>query len=218
MFLYKELSIHHNKELEELRKLYCNLEKFINNCSSEIHLPGDISFNTKVGDITDGIKWSWAMNKKSMKYFDNYLKSVNFYNTMKSICENSFHIRGASYIVLDKLEVTDTDFHLDVIDMHRIFIQNTEILTVIFPLFTLEEGIGHLEYKDINGEVNLYKYRDNKLLVWDACKFEHRTQPFISEKPYKRVLVSINLSTDNAMAKTVLDSSISSQGNKINLN
>uniref|UniRef100_A0A6C0IY52 Prolyl 4-hydroxylase alpha subunit Fe(2+) 2OG dioxygenase domain-containing protein n=1 Tax=viral metagenome TaxID=1070528 RepID=A0A6C0IY52_9ZZZZ len=213
MFLSQKISIYDNPELKELKKLYNKLENYILNCNSEIHLNDGVSFNTRIGDITEEIKWIWAMTEISLRYFDNYLKSLNFYTTIEELIGNKFTIRGASFIVLDKLNVEDTQFHLDVIDTHQLFDLNTSILTLIFPLFVLEEGLGHLEYKDLLGEPCIYKYKKNELLVWDACKFEHRTQPFSVEKKYKRVLVSINLSTDDIMAKAALDNATISQGN-----
>lgn len=213
MFLKERFSIYENRELQKLRELYNSLEKFILSCNGEIHLNGGIIFNTQRGDITDDIKWSWALNKISLGYFDQFLKSINFYNNIESIIGDKFSIRGASFIVLDKLTVSDTQFHLDVIDTSKLFDLNTSLLTLIFPLFRLSEGLGHLEYKELSGEIKLYKYKTDEILVWDACKFEHRTQPFTVEKKYKRVLVSINLSTEDIMAKAALDNATISQGN-----
>ena len=51
------------------------------------------------------------------------------------------------------------------------------------------------------------------MLVWDACKFEHRTQPYSLKDKKKRILVSINLSTNDQHAKLALDRSTIHQGN-----
>jgi len=218
MFLSKTISIYDNQELKELKDLYIKLENYILNCNSEIHLTEGISFNTNIANTKNKIKWIWAMTNISLRYFDNYLKSLNFYTTIEKLIGNKFNIRSASFIVSDKSMVKDTEFHLDVEDRDKLFDIDTNILTLNFPLFEFEQGFGHLEYKDLIGKTNLYKYNTGEIIVWDACKFEHRIEPFNLVKKYKYVMVSINLSTDNIIDITALHNATTNQGNILRLN
>ena len=75
MFLF---SIKNNHELQELKKLYTKIDKFIINIDNiDIHVNFAIHFSNKLGNITDGIIWNWALNKFTIDHFDNFLKSNN---------------------------------------------------------------------------------------------------------------------------------------------
>ena len=83
----------------------------------------------------------------------------------------------------------DSDFHIDVNSFYDI--ETTNILTLIFPLY-IDEDMGGLEYK-VSEETNIYKYKKDRVFVWDACKLLHRTQPYKLSSKKRRVLVSLNL-------------------------
>ena len=55
----------------------------------------------------------------------------------------------------------------------------------------------------------------NALIMWDSCKFLHRTQPYTLTKPKQRVLVSVNLSTDVAWAVKTINTCLKYQGNQL---
>lgn len=211
-FLHESFPIYDNSEFSDIKKLYSNLDKYINCLSNaEIHLDAGHSFSNFCGTSCDGIKWTWAMNSTGIGYFDNFLKSINFYKTIEPRM-GKFHIRGASFITINESRVDNSYFHLDVMSRYNSFDPNTNIITAIFPLYQLEEDMGHLEYKK-DGETYLYKYDIGEMLLWDSSKFEHRVQPYSLKKKRKRVMVSINLSNDQDWAKVALDSSTIHLGN-----
>ena len=213
MFSNEKFTIYNNQEFLNLRQLYTKLEKYIE-CTdnAKIHIPFGISFNNYSGDTANGIKWTWAINTPSIGYFDDFLKSTGFYTNIKELGIDDVHIRGASFITINEQEIFESDFHLDVMTRYDLFNLSTEILTIIFPLFELDDNMGNLEYKD-GDTTKIYKYKTDEMLVWDACKFEHRTQPYSLKDKKKRILVSINLSTNDQHAKLALDRSTIHQGN-----
>ena len=211
-FVSETFFIYNNPEFNNLKKLYSTLDKYINCLSNaEIHLDGGHSFSNFCGDLANGIKWTWVMNSIGISYFDNFLKSINFYKNIEPRL-GKFHIRGASFITINESKVDNSNFHLDVMTRYNSADLTTNILTIIFPLYELEEDMGHLEYKK-NGEPHLYEYKTSEMLVWDSCTFEHRTHPYTLKRKRKRVLVSMNLSTDEDWAKSALDNSTIHKGN-----
>lgn len=76
-------------------------------------------------------------------------------------------------------------------------------MTIIFPLCI--DRMGGLEYKD-RDKIKIYKYSKNKMFIWDACKLEHRTQPYKLHEKKNRVLISLSLSlsTDKEWAMKIL--------------
>ena len=38
--------------------------------------------------------------------------------------------------------------------------------------------MGNLQYYDSHNLINTYKYNIDKAIIWDACKFNHRTEPY----------------------------------------
>uniref|UniRef100_A0A6C0EJQ2 Prolyl 4-hydroxylase alpha subunit Fe(2+) 2OG dioxygenase domain-containing protein n=1 Tax=viral metagenome TaxID=1070528 RepID=A0A6C0EJQ2_9ZZZZ len=208
---YKTLPIYNKTEFNKLKELYSKLEQSIN-ClnNATIELNSVPSFNNFLGDVTSGIKWTWAQDSTGIAYFDQFLKSIDFYN---NIGLDNLHIRGASFITINEKTISYSDFHLDVMTEYKAPNNpETNILTVLFPLYELEKAMGHLEYKE-NSATHLYRYKTSELFVWDSCQFEHRTQPYTLNKACKRVLVSINLSTNKDWAKSALDKTTLSQGN-----
>lgn len=211
--MYKTFQIYNTLEFNKLRELYSKLDQYIN-CldNAKIYLDNGSGFNNFCGDTATGIKWTWAQDSLGIAYFDQFLKSIDFYSNISKCGLDRFHIRGASFITINEETVSDSDFHLDVMTEYNTMNPGTNILTILFPLYELEKDMGHLEYKE-NGETYLYKYATSELLVWDSCAFEHRTQPYTLKKTAKRVLVSINLSTNTEWAKLALDKTTLSQGN-----
>ena len=196
---YFEYGFNHTKEYYDLKNIYINYSKIPN-----------IKFNLFQGDITFGINWIWAENTNTLNYFTRFLNSININDMMANISTEKFIVRGASFITIDHNIVNNSDFHYDVIS--QCDSNETNILTIIFPLYKLEENMGHLEYKK-NEETNVYTYDINKLIIWDACKFLHRTQPYVIKEPKQRVLVSINLSTNKKWAVDAVNNCLRYQGN-----
>ena len=81
----------------------------------------------------------------------------------------------------------------------------------------IDDDMGGLEFKE-NGNDNIYQYKFNKMLVWDSCKFLHRTQPYKLDSKKERVLVSINLCSSETWAMETLSKCLKNQGNKFNYN
>lgn len=105
---------------------------------------GSLKFNNHIGDITKVIKWTWAINENSMDLFEKCVDSLK--PMINKSFKNKFNIFGASFITLNKKEVKDSEFHLDInsFDDEE---EETNILTLIFPLY-IEDDIGGLEYMD----------------------------------------------------------------------
>ena len=171
-----------------------------------------LTFNVQQGDITNGIKWTWATSLSTLHYFDAFFTSIDLETTLRKISPYKFTIRGSSFITLNKSCVENSDFHYDAVSHHDT--PDTNILTVIFPLYDIDKDVGHLNYMENNIQ-KVYTYTKNKIIVWDSCKFLHKTQPYNVDKNVKRVLVSINLSTDYDWAKYTINRSLQSQGNKL---
>ena len=95
-FVSETFFIYNNPEFNNLKKLYSTLDKYINCLSNaEIHLDGGHSFSNFCGDLANGIKWTWVMNSIGISYFDNFLKSINFYKNIEPRL-GKFHIRGGN--------------------------------------------------------------------------------------------------------------------------
>ena len=169
---------------------------------------GNLKFNNHIGDITKGIKWTWAINENSIDLFEKCVDSLK--PMINKSFKNKFNIFGASFITLNKKEVKDSEFHLDVNSFDDMK-EETNILTLIFPLY-IEDDMGGLEYMD-NREKKIYKYNFDDVIVWDACKLMHRTQPYRLEKKKRRVLVSINLVSDEEWAIRSISNTLIYQGN-----
>jgi hypothetical protein len=196
---YFEYDFDHTKEYYDLKNVYTNYSKIDN-----------IKFNLFQGDITTGINWIWAENENTLNYFTRFLDSININDILTNISNEKFIVRGASFITIDHNIVNNSDFHYDVIS--QCDGDDTHILTILFPLYELEKDMGHLEYKK-NEETKVYTYDINKLIIWDSCKFLHRTQPYVIREPKHRVLVSINLSTDKKWAVDAVNNCLRYQGN-----
>ena len=174
-----------------------------------------LKFNIFNGDITSGIKWTWCSNNATLHYFSSFLQSININKQFKlfSKSNSEFDIKGASFITLNTDTVTNAQFHYDIMSQYDT--DDTNIITILFPLYSFDKSMGNLEYNITNGsnEVEVYKYKTNALIMWDSCKFLHRTQPYKLSHPKKRILVSINLSTDEPWAISIVDKCLKSQGN-----
>ena len=72
--------------------------------------------------------------------------------------------------------------------------------------------MGGLEYME-NREKKIYKYNFDDVFVWKACKLMHRTQPYKLEKKKRRVLVSINLVSDEEWAMRSISNTLKYQEN-----
>ena len=57
-------------------------------------------FNNYTGDITKNIKWTWAINSKSIKLLSNCFDSIT--NEVNKKFNNEFFIYGASFIIYNK--------------------------------------------------------------------------------------------------------------------
>ena len=161
-----------------------------------------------IGDITKNINWTWAGSQESFSIFERFLEDKR--EVINDYFENEFYIMGCSFITLFEKEVKDTDFHFD-ITSHYDSVDTTNTLTLIFPLY-IEEDMGNLEYKE-EWETKVYQYQKNKIFVWDACKLDHRTEPYSLLEKKKRVLVSMNLSTNEEWAQKSVINSLKCQGN-----
>lgn len=167
-------------------------------------------FNNYTGDITKNIRWTWAINNDSLSLFQNYLQPIN--KEINDFFGNDFKVFGASFITLYEDEVNNTQFHLDTNSQYD-DINNTNILTIIFPLY-IDNDMGGLEYLNYHTkEIEIYKYKKDKLFIWDSCKLEHRTQPYKLKKKKKRVLVSLNLTSKEEWALISIEKSLTCQGN-----
>ena len=106
--------------------------------------------------------------------------------------------------------VIDTQFHYDIMSQYDT--DETNIITILFPLYSLDKAMGGLEY-NVSNTSTVYKYKLNHIIMWDSCKFLHRTQPYVIKEPKHRVLVSINLSTDKKWAVDAVNNCFRYQGN-----
>ena len=203
-----EIQLNYTDSYFQLKSIYSEIEKQIMEKEGRINIE-NYQFNNYIGDITKNINWTWAINQKSIQLFMYILEQ--FQEDINNFFENKFNLIGASFITLFEKEVKDTDFHYDINSHYDNEKCNT--ITLIFPLY-IEEDMGNLEYKE-NAETKIYEYQKNKVLVWDACKFEHRTQPYILSEKKKRVLVSMNLSTEEEWAEKSVVNSLQYQGNII---
>ncbi len=194
----------------KLKSIYDNISSQIITNQGIIHVDNYL-FNNYLGDITKGIKWTWAIDKNSFRLFEDVIEDI--IPNINDYFHNDFILRGCSFITLFEKEVSNSDFHFDITSHYdKKEIINT--LTLIFPLY-IEEDMGNLEYKDILKETKVYKYKKDKVFVWDACKLEHRTQPYCLGERKKRVLVSMNFSTKEEWAIINVNNSLKCQGNKI---
>ena len=210
--MFNEYAITHNSQYDELKKMYESIESYINSISNTKIKKSGLEFNVFQGDITKGIKWTWASNTKTLKYFSDFFESIHLDDKLLSFSKFKFTIRGASFITLNESKIENSDFHFDSVSHHDN--NDTNIVTVIFPLYKIAKDVGHLEYKHF-GKNKRYNYNPHKLIVWDSCKFLHRTEPYNVNTEVNRVLVSVNLSTDYNWAKYTINKSLEYQGNTL---
>ena len=199
---YYEFSFNYTDEYYELKSLYTNMSN--SNPS--------IKFKSSSGDITKGIKWIWASNRFTLNYFRRFFQSINLEEKLRNLFNSDFIIRGASFIILEQAKVEHSEFHYDTFS--RYDTDDTNILTIIFPLFKIDKKMGNLEFK--NGlKTDIYEYYPDKIVIWDSNKFLHRTQPYQCDIPMKRVLVSVNLSTDEKWAVNTINNTLKYQGSEL---
>lgn len=198
----------------EFSEAYYQLKEIYDEISDDILAKEDsinfksYKFNNHIGDITKNINWTWAINKDSWDIFENFISPLK--SEINSFFQKEFYLRGCSFITLFEKEVKDTEFHYDITSQYdRPGITNT--LTLIFPLY-IEEDMGNLEYKE-KGEIMMYKYCLGKAFIWDACKLDHRTQPYSLDEKKKRVLISMNFSSNEEWAEKSVKNSLDWQGN-----
>lgn len=196
----------HNRN--ELKKVYDVIGNDIDHTNGTIKNNGYI-FNNFSGDITKNIKWTWCINKQSFELFNKCVKNLN--DVINTNFNDNFILFGCSFITLFEKEVSETHFHLDVNSQYDTK-DSSSILTLIFPLY-ISDGMGGLEFQ-YNNKVNVYNYNENKLFVWDACKLNHRTQPYSLPTKTRRVLVSLNYVNDSEWAKRSIYNTLKCQGNK----
>lgn len=189
----------------ELKSVFDKIYPKIMSSEGEI-IEQKYKFNNHLGDITKDIRWTWAINQEAKDLFNikHIMKQIN------DFFHNDFIIQGCSFITLYNKEILNSSFHMDVTS-HYDSEESTHTLTMIFPLY-IENDMGSLEYKE-NQDIKIYKYCPKKALIWDACKFEHRTQPYTLKENKKRVLVSLNLSSEEEWARKTVINSLRCQGN-----
>ena len=202
-----EIAFEFSEAYVKLKKLYDEISEDIVTTKGAIETKKYL-LNNHAGDITKNINWTWAINKNSFNIFKKFISPLK--NKINTFFGNKFYLIGCSFITLYEKEVKLSDFHYDISSQYDIpDITNT--LTLIFPLY-IEDGMGNLEYKE-EGETKVYQYQKNKIFAWDACKLEHRTQPYSLTEKKKRVLVSMNLSTNEEWAEKSVRLSLKYQGN-----
>ena len=208
--VYTEIQFEFNDDYFKLKHLYESIKEDIINSRKTICQNGYV-LNNHIGDITRNIKWTWAINYESFQLFRNFINP--YQHIIEEKFNSKFILRGCSFITLYEKEVVDSEFHLD-ITSHYDKQNKTNTLTIIFPLY-IDDDMGGLEYKD-SDEIKIYKYSTNKMFIWDACKLEHRTQPYKLKEKRKRVLISLSLSTEEEWAIKSVENTLKYQGN-INL-
>lgn len=202
-FISNTFSIYDNPEFKELKNIYSKLDNYIK-ClnNAEINLEGGLSFNNFIDEY--GTKSIWAMNTPTINLFTKFLKSVNFYNNISGFSIEPLHIRGAKFITVNPKSTLNNSFNVDVKPFSNLIDLNTNLITITFPL---TECNLILESKE-----ETYNFRQEEMIVWDASKFEYRIKK-LEDTQEKQVLVSIYLSIDDILYKTVLDDSLFQQGN-----
>ena len=191
-----------------LKKCYDKMFNEITDKDGIISL-NNYKFNNHTGDITKNIYWTWAINKESLKLFENCI--VNMMPEINKFFNNNFKLFGASFITLYDKQILDSEsnYHIDVSSHYDK--EDTNILTLIFPLY-IDEDMGGFEYMK-NNEIKLYNYKPKGVFIWDACKLDHRTQPYNLLCKKKRVLVSMNLVSETDWALKSISKTLKYQGN-----
>lgn len=207
MLVEKLLFDINNLHFKELDTFYNKI--FTENIQS-IDLNG-YEFNNASGDITKDIYWTWVSNNKSMDLFTKFFNDINLVDKLNKLFNNTFHIIGVSYITINKNEILDKDseFHYDILSQYDLP-EKTNILTVLIPM-KYEMGMGGLQY--INDKIINYYYKFGECIIFDSSKVKHRTMPFKIENKKKRVLISINLSSNLEWAINVTKNNTKCQGN-----
>ena len=208
---YFELKLNNgNNSHKLLKEIYDNISDDIIKKDGIISYDSYI-FNNFVGDITKNIKWTWAINKQSLSLFKNIIN--NYILDINNYFKNNFKIIGGSFITLYDDNISESDFHLDINSNYDIK-TSSNVLTIIFPLY-INDNMGNLQYYDSHNLINTYKYNIDKAIIWDACKFNHRTEPYQLSKKEKRVLVSMNLASNEQWAIQTTNNTLKYQGNII---
>jgi hypothetical protein len=204
-YLIKKMSLFYkfkfsiiNKSFKTIIKLYDLIFDNIDKNIQKFSIDG-INFNNFKGDITKDIVWTWIINKEGLKLFTKFLQDIDLVNNLNQIYNNDFHILGISFITVNKKEVLDveSEYHYDILSQYDT-VSKTNILTVLIPL-KIEDGMGGLEYY-LNNILYKCKYNIGEYYSFDSSKVKHRTQPFKLDHPKIRVLISINLSSNQKWA------------------
>jgi hypothetical protein len=201
-----------NKFLKNIIDVYNSISSDICQKEGKIVLHSNIEFNNYIGDITKNIYWTWVTNQNAKKIFNNFFEDIELVYNLNILYNNNFSILGVSYITLDTDEILDKDsvFHHDILSYYD-DINETNILTVLLPII-FEENMGGLEYITDDTK-QTYRYQLGEVIVFDSSKVKHRTLPFKIESKKKRVLLSVNLSSDKQWAISATKTITQSQGN-----
>uniref|UniRef100_A0A6C0ELR8 Aspartyl/asparaginy/proline hydroxylase domain-containing protein n=1 Tax=viral metagenome TaxID=1070528 RepID=A0A6C0ELR8_9ZZZZ len=198
-FISQSFSTYNNPEFKELKNLYSNLDTYIQ-CldTAEINIAGGLSFTHFIDE--SGVKSTWALNTVTINLFDNFLKSINFYNNMIELGIGSLHIRGARFITINPESKLNEEYNLDV--KTNIGNHYKNYITVALPIDACDLTLESAEKK--------YIIEPMEIIVWDSLTFKYR---MLKNGNKKQVVVLLYLSIDNPLYKTILDNELGQIGN-----
>ncbi len=148
--------------------------------------------------------WVSSGNRPAYDIFKRFADSLEIENDLKELvdCNQNLVMYSGFFVVGNRLPVEN--WHLDYDD-------GANAYTLITPLFELDRSHGHLLYKDTAGNVQTYRYKRHKAIVF-GDRFPHGTECY-SKSPIIRALVSFTIGTDKPEYWNVLRHTIGNQGN-----
>lgn len=183
------------RHLSPLRRLYRQMR---GGCSEARH-----SFRASPG-LHSNMTWHYASNPRTLDAFRRCITDSALRESL-TIVDGDSELLAGCFVVVEG-DTPAMDYHMDYGE-REIPVGVTG--TMLTPLTTLDEGFGHLDYREGEEELE-YRYKLGDALLFDG-KFEHRSQEARSDGVNARVLVSWSIATNDERYRFPIGRVIDSQ-------
>lgn len=183
------------RHLGPLRRLYRQMQGD--------YLAPDHSFRRRQG-LHANMSWHYASSPRTLTSFRRCMDDTNLRESF-AIVDGEAELLAACFVVVDG-DSPEAEFHMDYGE-REIPVGSTG--TLITPLYELDPGFGHLDFRE-EGHESEYRYRCGDAILFDG-KFEHRSQAALHEGDRKRALVSWSIASRDERYRHAIHRVIDSQ-------
>jgi hypothetical protein len=118
-----------------------------------------LNFQLGLAGSTHTMMWIWANSQNTLQLFQNFLDKIECEEKLNKMGLHNFALCGACFVYIYGNKVVQTNYHRD-FSMLQGKYKQPQVLTILTPLFELEEGMGHLEYVPSNAKKILVNAND----------------------------------------------------------